>query len=182
MTESDGSSLAGWVEVARRVVYRRFGRGIEEVDFRLPSGRVETYSVRTDTNSVAVVALTLTGEIILTRQFRPGPQRFLYELPGGYVDASEEPAVAAARELEEETGYAGSVEIVGSCYADSYSTSVKYCGVALDCVPSATRESGADELIEVLRVTPDELRKLMTDGDLADIDLAYLGMAALRLL
>lgn len=31
--------------------------------------------------------------------------RWVWELPGGYVDETEDPAVTAAREVEEETGW-----------------------------------------------------------------------------
>ena len=31
--------------------------------------------------------------------------RWVWELPGGYVDAEEDPALTAAREVEEETGW-----------------------------------------------------------------------------
>src|SRR2546422_4107385 len=31
--------------------------------------------------------------------------RWVWELPGGYVDPNEDPAVTAAREVEEETGW-----------------------------------------------------------------------------
>jgi 8-oxo-dGTP pyrophosphatase MutT (NUDIX family) len=42
-------------------------------------------------------------------QFRPWPPG--WELPGGHVDRDEEPAAAAARECEEETGF--TVNILG---------------------------------------------------------------------
>ena len=39
------------------------------------------------------------------RQFRFGTWSTTLEIPGGMVDPDEDPAAAAARELEEETGY-----------------------------------------------------------------------------
>jgi ADP-ribose pyrophosphatase len=54
-----------------------------------------------------VVALTPDDRVILVRQFRHGTRDFTLEIPGGMVDKGETPAQAAARELREETGYAG---------------------------------------------------------------------------
>ena len=49
--------------------------------------------------------------VLLLRRHRLVPDRWGWELPGGLVDEDEEPADAAVRELEEETGYrAGRVE------------------------------------------------------------------------
>lgn len=64
---------------------------------------------------VTVVALTTADEIVLVRQFRQGSERVAFEIPGGLIDPHEtDPAVAAARELREETGYeAARLELLG---------------------------------------------------------------------
>lgn len=171
-----------WEQLSRTTVYEKYGRSVVEVTYRLPSGAVDTYSVREDRPSVAVVALTEDGDVLLTRQFRPGPGRFLLELPGGYLDEGESPLEAAERELLEETGHRGDIEVVGSCFVDSYSSSVKFCAIARDCTPRQQPRPDATEFIELLRVRPQKLRGLLRSGDLTDVDLAYMGLDGLGLL
>ncbi len=54
---------------------------------------------------VVVLAELQDGRIPFARQFRYPINQSLLELPAGKVDAGEEPALTAARELEEETGF-----------------------------------------------------------------------------
>jgi len=58
---------------------------------------------------VVIVPTTPHGEIVLIEQFRPALQKRNVELPAGLVgddhDHDEDPAVAARRELVEETGF-----------------------------------------------------------------------------
>jgi ADP-ribose pyrophosphatase len=56
---------------------------------------------------VNVIALTEREEVVLIRQYRHGTREVTLEIPGGLVDAGEEPMAAAKRELLEETGYRG---------------------------------------------------------------------------
>jgi 8-oxo-dGTP pyrophosphatase MutT (NUDIX family) len=64
---------------------------------------------------VNVLALTPDGRLVLVRQFRFGGDEFSLEIPGGVIEAGEEPVAAAVRELREETGFAGDrVRLLGS--------------------------------------------------------------------
>lgn len=56
--------------------------------------------------SVCVVALTEDREAVMIRQYRHPIGESILEIPGGFIDQGEDPAVAARRELLEETGYA----------------------------------------------------------------------------
>lgn len=48
-------------------------------------------------------------ELLLLKHYRPAVDKVAIELPGGMIDAGENPEQAAVRELREETGYVGVV-------------------------------------------------------------------------
>jgi 8-oxo-dGTP pyrophosphatase MutT (NUDIX family) len=58
-------------------------------------------------DAVNVVALTPDRRVILVEQFRAGSANDSWETPGGLVNPGEDPLAAGARELLEETGFAG---------------------------------------------------------------------------
>lgn len=70
------------------------------------------------TDAVLILAkLSPSNRILLIRQYRPPARRELIEFPAGLVDPDETPAIAAARELREETGYvASSIAIYPAAY------------------------------------------------------------------
>ncbi len=54
---------------------------------------------------VNIIPVTPAGDVVMVRQYRHGVREVTLEIPGGMVDPKEDPAVAARRELLEETGY-----------------------------------------------------------------------------
>jgi 8-oxo-dGTP pyrophosphatase MutT (NUDIX family) len=93
---SDETLAASWLLSLKR---RRFRSK--------SSGRPHDFFVIELADAVNVVAVTPEREVLLVRQFRAGSERDSLETPGGLLDAGEAPEVAGARELLEETGYAG---------------------------------------------------------------------------
>ena len=82
---------------------RRGRLSIAEVE--LPDGvRFEQYVLRMPKAAIVVV-LNEADEVLMMWRHRFIIDRWVWELPGGYIDADEDPAVTAAREVEEETGW-----------------------------------------------------------------------------
>ena len=71
------------------------------------SGKVHDFYVTDVADGVHVIALTPDQKVVMVRQFRAGSRRDSLETPGGLLDPGEDPCVAGARELLEETGYTG---------------------------------------------------------------------------
>lgn len=156
---------------------------ILERRFRLPGGQETRWDILDSGDTVAVVAITQDDRVVLARQFRPGPMAILDELPGGFVDPGESPAAAAARELLEETGYAGEVRVVAQTWLSGAATVRRFAAVATGCrrvaAPSA---ASAEEDCVPVTVTLAEFREHLRAGRLCDVELAYLGLDALGLL
>jgi ADP-ribose pyrophosphatase len=90
----------------RSVRYRSARRGTEG-----------DYTVIAAPDWVNVIALTPAGHLVLVRQFRYGIDDLSLEIPGGVIEAGEDPLAAGQRELQEETGYAGGpVQLLGSVH------------------------------------------------------------------
>jgi 8-oxo-dGTP pyrophosphatase MutT (NUDIX family) len=71
------------------------------------SGKTHDYFVTELADGVHVIAVTTDDRVVLVSQFRAGSRCDSLETPGGLLESGEDPCEAGARELLEETGYAG---------------------------------------------------------------------------
>lgn len=176
------TKAAEWQELSRKEAYKKYSRKIEEVIFRLPDGKESDYYIKKEGPASCVLALTQDNQVILAKQYRPGPKSILLELPGGYVDPNEDPKVTIARELLEETGYQGEVEFVTTCLDDAYSTMVRHCFVAKNCKKAAEPNLEKTEFIEITLLPLSEFRRLLQSGQMTDVEVGYLCLDHLSLL
>lgn len=117
---------------------------------------------------VNVVARTVDGQFVLVRQIRHGIGVPSLEIPAGMVEPGEEPVLAAARELMEETGYEpGSMRLLGQVHpnpAFQSNTCFMYLADGCRLVKPVQLDDGEDIQVELW--SWDALLKAVRSGEI----------------
>lgn len=120
---------------------------------------------------VNIVPLTSDGRVVMVRQFRHGVRALTLEVPAGIVDPTDaSPAVAAERELREETGYAARrVEPLGVVHPNpAIMTNHCHIFVARDVTPAGPPQWDGTEELEVVTVPLAAIPDLMRSGGVSN--------------
>ncbi len=115
---------------------------------------------------VNVIALTPDEQVVLVRQFRFGTGEVCLEIPGGMVDDGEEAAAAAARELEEETGYtARTWRKLGDIAPNpAIQNNRLHTYLALDAIATSPQQLEGSEVLAVTTLPLAEVQRLLRAG------------------
>ncbi len=146
-----------------------FDLRVDEIEY--PSGNRGVREVAEHPGGAVIVPMLDQETCLLIRQFRYPVKGFLYELPAGKLDRDEEPERCAARELEEETGYAaGSLTRLTAIYTTpGFCTELLHIFLAtgLRLLPSGQRlEEGENLTIEKVPMT--RALAMIDHGDIVD--------------
>ena len=159
-----------WLSVRRDVV-------------QLPSGRiVDDYFVWDSPKVVMIVAVTPDGKFVMVRQYRYAIDKILTQFPAGGVDDNEEPAVAALRELEEETGYSSTDTPLLLGKSAPYSTkitTIQEIYLITNVVPTKPPHEDDQEVTEVLLYTTADLLSLISGEETLGTDVYACAMLGL---
>mgnify|MGYP000550221033 CR=1 FL=1 len=137
---------------------------------KVPNGNTAVWDFIVHQGAAAVVPVTDDGKILMVRQYRNSVDRYTLEIPAGGLNSKDEPTIeAAARELDEETGYASEhlaplISIV---------TAIAFCDEVIDIylatgVKKTQQHLDEDEYIDVYAYTPQELADMIYSGKIQD--------------
>ncbi len=136
----------------------------------LPDGRImPKYYVVEFPHWEHVIALTEGDKMVLVDQYRHAAERRFLELPGGTYEPgkNETVAQAALRELEEETGYSGELELIGTHYPNpALQTNEVYVYISRDCKKCGPQNLDPFEDIDVKLLPINEVYNLAQSGEI----------------
>ncbi|TAF55577.1 MAG: NUDIX hydrolase [Oscillatoriales cyanobacterium] len=139
----------------------------DEVD--LPNGQqIDDFYLFVRPDIALVLPVTPDDRVIFVRQYRHGVERILLELPAGRVDPGEDPKVAAARELREETGYTSDpLEPIVTLYDNPVKTTHStHIFLARNAIATHPQTLDLTEEIEVILIPTSELWPCLQRGEI----------------
>ena len=137
---------------------------------QVPNGNVVEWDYIGHKGAAAVVPVREDGKLLMVRQYRNALDRYTLEIPAGGLNGSDEPTRdAAARELEEETGYR-SDELE---WLITIRTTVAFCNEKIDIYMAKNlirteQHLDEDEFIHVEAYSIEELTQMIMEGKIED--------------
>ncbi len=165
----------------KRITINRY-RSLRKKRFRLPTGVVGDFYTNNTPDIVSALVVTTDKRVVLVKQFRPGIERMLLEVPGGAIESGEKPRSAVAREVLEETGYRGRVQPLGKGHSDAWSEGWWYHHLVTDAIFVQPPKHDRFELIEVVVVPMKKFLQMIQQGAVVDSRTVYRGLLKLGIL
>jgi ADP-ribose pyrophosphatase len=160
--------------IERREVYRGRIFTLEVDRVTLPNGHTVNLEIVRHPGSVVLLPIPEPGTVILIRQYRYTLDRWIWELPAGSLKPGEDPALAAARECEEEIGLVPKrVERLRAFYPTPGFCDEEMiffrCEELRPPAPDSTARKDEDEEIEPRTFSVAEARSLVAAGEIVDL-------------
>ncbi len=154
--------------VEKKYIYQGKILNLRKDDALLPDGTPCVREIVEHGGGACVLYVT-QGNVLFVRQYRYAYGESVREIPAGKLEQGEDPALAAARELEEEAGLqAESLELVYVVYpTPGYTNEKIYIYEAKNARPVAAHLDEG-EFLEVEYIPLDEVKRMLKNGEIRD--------------
>ena len=161
-------SIQRWKTINSQLVFDNQWCQVRQDEVELPNGKIiDDFFVNVRPDIVLVLAVTPQREIIFVRQYRHGVNEILLELPGGSFNShTEDSKSAAARELEEETGYvAQQLTHLATLYDNPVKdTNEIHLFLAQNAQPSGIQQLDVTEDVEIVLIPVENVLQKISTG------------------
>ncbi len=161
--------LKKWKILKSKMVVNNQWCKIRQDEIELPTKQIiDDYFVNIRPDIAVILPITPQKEIVFVRQYRHAVEEILLELPAGAFSESEDSIVAAARELEEETGYvADQIIKLATLYDNPPKDTNKINLFLAENVQQRSKQNlDITEDIEVVLIPVTEVMELITKGEI----------------
>lgn len=157
-------------ELERQEIYRGSIFTLTGHRVRLEDGGESRRDVINHHGGSCVAALDGEGNILLVRQYRFAAGQELLELPAGKLEPGEDPEKAAARELEEETGYTAErlIKRTELLPTPAYCTERIYLYEGIGLTRKGGQRLDRDEFIDLAAIPLEKALEMVLSGQLPD--------------
>ncbi len=139
----------------------------------LPDGKQAEREYVSHRGGASVLPIDNEQNVYLVRQFRYPYGQILLEIPAGKLEKGEDAAITAARELEEETGFVGSITPYGVIYpTPGYTDENLYVFLAKDLKKTHVHLD-EDEFVDLVKMPIKTALKKVLSNEIKDAKTCY---------
>ncbi len=141
---------------------------------RMPNGKTVELEMIRHPGAAAVVPLLSEPDsedphVLLLRQYRYAASGMIWEIPAGVLEAGEDPAACAGRELREETGAeARQIQHLTTIYTTPGFTDEQIHIFLATGITAGAADLQPDEMIEVRALPLSRVLEMIRDGEIVD--------------
>ncbi len=164
-------NIQKWNLLKSQLVFDHKWCRVRQDEIELPNGKIiDNFFVNIRPDIAIILAVTPKQEIVFVRQYRHGVREILLELPAGaFYGDQESSIIAAARELEEETGYVANQLIeIATLYDNPVKDTNKiFVFLAKNVKPTGKQSLDITEEIEVVLIPVNQVINQICQGKIS---------------